>query len=62
VYRVDVAAEKIGPTLFRKAELKGNVDLDNFETKQVLFFDGLPQKFHLWKASSVGKNYPLRRI
>ena len=33
--RIDVSRQKVEPELFRKAELKGNVDLDSFETKQV---------------------------
>lgn len=44
-FRFDVSDEKLEPTLFRKAKLKGKIDLDNFETKQVnwqppLFADG----------------------
>lgn len=33
--RIDVSEEKLEPKLFRQAKLKGNINLDNFETKQV---------------------------
>ena len=33
--RIDVSDEELEPKLFRKAELKGNIDLDTFQTKQV---------------------------
>jgi hypothetical protein len=39
--RIDVAEDQVKAKLFRKAELRGDVDLDGFETNQVPIFTPL---------------------